>query len=71
MIGVLYSVDTLPHGTGLLTGTGIVPSNYTAQAGDIIHIHIEGIGELQNEVKRIEHSGAQAPPRMTTQGDRP
>ena len=62
LASVLYACYTLPAGAWLLTGTGIVPSPYTAQAGDVIHIHIDGIGELVNDVRVIQHSGAAAPP---------
>ncbi len=62
MVGVLQAVYTLPVGAWLLTGTSIVPDRYTALPGDIVRIGIDGIGELCNTVKRIDHSGAKAPP---------
>jgi 2-dehydro-3-deoxy-D-arabinonate dehydratase len=40
--------NTFPHGTFLLTGTGIVPDDdFTLTRGDIIGIDIEGIGSLE------------------------
>ncbi|MDZ4764311.1 MAG: fumarylacetoacetate hydrolase family protein [Chloroflexota bacterium] len=45
---------SFPHGTILLTGTGIVPPNeFTLAAEDEISIHIEGIGTLHNTVKIV------------------
>jgi 2-dehydro-3-deoxy-D-arabinonate dehydratase len=64
LVGVLHAAYTLPVGAWLMTGTSIVPDRYTATPGDIIHINTEGIGELRNMIKRIEHSGATAPPRL-------
>jgi 2-dehydro-3-deoxy-D-arabinonate dehydratase len=64
LVGVLHAAYTLPVGAWLMTGTSIVPDRYTATPGDIIHINIEGIGELRNTIKRVEHSGAKAPPRL-------
>ena len=65
LVGVMHAAYTLPTGAWLLTGTGIVPpSSYTARAGDDITIAIDGVGTLQNRVRRIEHSGAAAPPRI-------
>jgi 2-dehydro-3-deoxy-D-arabinonate dehydratase len=63
LVGVLHAAYTLPVGAWLMTGTSIVPDRYTATPDDIIRINIEGIGELRNTIKRIEHSGATAPPR--------
>lgn len=45
---------TFPNGVVLLTGTGIVPpAEFTLQAGDVIHISIDGIGTLTNTVKVV------------------
>jgi 2-dehydro-3-deoxy-D-arabinonate dehydratase len=45
---------TFPNGVVLLTGTGIVPpADFTLQAGDMIHISIDGIGTLSNKVKVV------------------
>jgi 2-dehydro-3-deoxy-D-arabinonate dehydratase len=68
LVAVLHAAYTLPVGAWLLTGTGIVPPpSYTALPGDMVHISIDGIGQLRNEVKRIVHSGAVAPPRLHSQ----
>jgi 2-dehydro-3-deoxy-D-arabinonate dehydratase len=64
LVGVLHAAYTLPVGAWLMTGTSIVPDRYTATPGDIVRINIEGIGELRNTIKRVEHSGAKAPPRL-------
>jgi 2-dehydro-3-deoxy-D-arabinonate dehydratase len=64
MAAVLHSSYPLPAGAWLMTGTGIVPdSPYTAEAGDIVEITIEGLGTLVNRLVRIPHSEATAPPR--------
>lgn len=40
-----------PRGAVLMTGTGIVPpGDFTLEAGDIVRITIEGVGELINKV---------------------
>lgn len=45
---------TFPNGVVLLTGTGVVPpAEFTLQAGDVIHISIDGIGTLTNTVKVV------------------
>ena len=64
LAGVLHAAYTLPVGAWLMTGTSIVPDRYTAMPGDIVRINIEAIGELRNTIKRVEHSGAKAPPRL-------
>jgi 2-dehydro-3-deoxy-D-arabinonate dehydratase len=47
----LFRSQRFPHGAVLLTGTGIVPpDNFTLQAGDVVTIHIDNIGTLQNPV---------------------
>jgi len=66
LVSVLYAAYPLPSGAWLLTGTGIVPpSTYTARAGDVITIEIEGLGVLTNIVRQVTHTGAQAPPHLT------
>jgi 2-dehydro-3-deoxy-D-arabinonate dehydratase len=51
LAGFLYRSQVFPHGTILLTGTGIVPAdNFTLLAGDVVEINISGIGTLQNPV---------------------
>jgi 2-dehydro-3-deoxy-D-arabinonate dehydratase len=47
----LYRECSFPHGSFLMTGTGIVPgSDFTLHSGDEIKISIDGIGTLQNSV---------------------
>ena len=47
----LYRECSFPHGSFLMTGTGIVPgSDFTLQSGDEINISIDGIGTLTNTV---------------------
>jgi 2-dehydro-3-deoxy-D-arabinonate dehydratase len=47
----LFREVTFPHGTYLMTGTGIVPPDqFTLQSGDVITITIEHIGTLENTV---------------------
>jgi 2-dehydro-3-deoxy-D-arabinonate dehydratase len=50
----LYRACQFQHGSFLMTGTGIVPSNeFTLQAGDEVSITVEGIGTLTNTVQVI------------------
>jgi 2-dehydro-3-deoxy-D-arabinonate dehydratase len=43
--------NEFPNGVILLTGTGVVPPDeFTLQAGDVVTIAIDGIGELTNPV---------------------
>jgi 2-dehydro-3-deoxy-D-arabinonate dehydratase len=43
-----------PYGAMLFTGTGIVPpDSFTLQAGDVVRIRIEPIGELVNTVRVV------------------
>ena len=47
----LYRDNTFPHGSLLMTGTGIVPGDtFTLDNGDVIDITIHGIGTLSNTV---------------------
>jgi 2-dehydro-3-deoxy-D-arabinonate dehydratase len=47
----LYRDNFFPHGSFLLTGTGIIPPDaFTLQHGDEIRISIDGIGSLANVV---------------------
>jgi 2-dehydro-3-deoxy-D-arabinonate dehydratase len=63
LVSVLYSSYTLPVGAWLLTGTSLVPPEpYTARAGDVVRIAIDGLGELSNPVATVPHSGAEARP---------
>ncbi len=52
LVSYLYKEMTFPYGSLLMTGTGIVPgSDFTLKSGDQIHITIEPIGKLVNEVE--------------------
>jgi 2-dehydro-3-deoxy-D-arabinonate dehydratase len=47
----LFRSQKFPHGAVLLTGTGIVPpDDFTLQASDVVTIHVDNIGTLQNPV---------------------
>ncbi len=51
LAGFLFRSQSFPHGTVLLTGTGIVPPDtFTLQERDEIGIEITGIGQLRNLV---------------------
>jgi 2-dehydro-3-deoxy-D-arabinonate dehydratase len=51
LVGYLFRSQSFPRGAVLLTGTGIVPPNdFTLAAGDVVHIAISGVGELENPV---------------------
>jgi 2-dehydro-3-deoxy-D-arabinonate dehydratase len=65
LVSVLHAAYPLPAGAWLLTGTSVVPPPpYTAEAGDLISIEIEGVGRLVNHVVTVPHSGARAQPRL-------
>lgn len=49
----LYRANTFPNGCLMMTGTGIVPDNFTLQSGDVVKISIDGIGILENPVGLI------------------
>jgi 2-dehydro-3-deoxy-D-arabinonate dehydratase len=54
LVSYLGRSNTFPDGVILLTGTGVVPpTDFTLAPGDVIHITIEGIGELVNTVKVV------------------
>lgn len=43
--------NVFPHGVFLMTGTGIVPdSDFTLQAGDVVHITVDQVGTLSNPI---------------------
>lgn len=47
----LFRSQVFPHGAMLLTGTGVVPGDeFTLAAGDVVTIHVSGIGTLENTV---------------------
>jgi 2-dehydro-3-deoxy-D-arabinonate dehydratase len=49
----LFRANTFPIGCLMMTGTGIVPDNFTLEKGDVVKITIEGIGTLENTVGKI------------------
>ncbi|MCA9176370.1 MAG: fumarylacetoacetate hydrolase family protein [Planctomycetales bacterium] len=50
LIGWLGRDNSFPNGAFLLTGTGIVPDDFTLQPGDVVDIDIAGVGRLSNPV---------------------
>lgn len=53
LIDWLNRENHFPNGVVLLTGTGIVPPDeFSLDAGDVVHITIDGIGTLSNPVAR-------------------
>jgi 2-dehydro-3-deoxy-D-arabinonate dehydratase len=51
LVEYLFREITFPHGTYLMTGTGVVPPDtFTLQIEDEVRISIEGIGTLVNRV---------------------
>ncbi len=52
LVSFLYRECSFPHGSLLMTGTGIVPSSdFTLKSGDEINITIQPIGTLKNKVE--------------------
>ena len=51
----LFRENSFSKGCYLMTGTGIVPDNFTLAKGDIIRISIEGIGTLENKVSKRDN----------------
>lgn len=49
----LFRSSSFPIGCLMMTGTGIVPDNFTLHPGDLVKITIEGIGTLENKVGKI------------------
>ncbi len=49
----LFRANTFPTGCLMMTGTGIVPDNFTLEKGDVVKITIDGIGTLENKVGKI------------------
>ena len=55
LVEFLYRECSFPHGSFLLTGTGIVPpDSFTLAAGDRVEIRIDGIGMLANTVEQAQ-----------------
>lgn len=54
LVEYLGRSNSHPDGVVLLTGTGVVPpGEFTLQAGDVVEIEIDGIGQLVNVVKVV------------------
>jgi 2-dehydro-3-deoxy-D-arabinonate dehydratase len=52
LVSFVYRECSFPHGSLIMTGTGIVPgSDFTLQSGDEIKISIDNIGTLVNVVR--------------------
>jgi len=51
----LFRENSFAKGCYLMTGTGIVPDNFTLAKGDTIRISIEGIGTLENKVSKRDN----------------
>lgn len=49
----LFRANTFPIGCLMMTGTGIVPDGFTLKENGQVRITIEGIGTLENPVKKI------------------
>lgn len=47
----LFLENEFPDGALLMTGTGIVPDDFTLKSGDVVKIAISGLGVLENEVE--------------------
>ncbi|MEC3908493.1 fumarylacetoacetate hydrolase family protein [Tamlana sp. 2201CG12-4] len=51
LVEFLYRECDFPHGSFLMTGTGLVPPDeFTLEVGDIVHITITSIGTLTNTI---------------------
>jgi len=54
LVNYVFRCQDFPHGLILSTGTGIVPPmNIALAAGDIVEIHVAGVGTLSNTVEVI------------------
>lgn len=54
LVRFLGRYNDFRYGALLMTGTGIVPpDDFTLQDGDIVEVHIEGIGTLRNAVRQM------------------
>lgn len=49
----LFRANSFPIGCFMMTGTGVVPDDFTLGKGDKVRIGIEGIGVLENTVQKI------------------
>jgi 2-dehydro-3-deoxy-D-arabinonate dehydratase len=54
LVDWLCRCNTMPAGTVLSTGTGIlVPDEHALREGDVVEIELEKVGTLRNPVKRL------------------
>ncbi len=49
----LFRANSFPIGCFMMTGTGVVPDNFTLNKGDQVRIGIDGIGLLENSIQEI------------------
>ena len=49
----LFRANTFPIGCFLMTGTGIVPDDFTLEVGDKVRIGIDEVGVLENFIEKI------------------
>jgi len=49
----LFRANSFPIGCLMMTGTGVVPDDFTLAKGDQVRIDIEGIGVLENKIGEI------------------
>ncbi|MFT5471535.1 MAG: 2-dehydro-3-deoxy-D-arabinonate dehydratase [Verrucomicrobiales bacterium] len=47
----LFLENEFPDGAMLMTGTGVVPDDFTLKSGDVVKISISGLGVLENPVE--------------------
>lgn len=53
LVGYLTAHNTIPELTILLTGTSLVPDDFTLEPGDSVEIDIEDVGTLMNTVTTV------------------
>lgn len=53
LAGWLFKGNTFPIGCFLMTGTGIVPDDFTLAVGDMVRISIDEVGSLENFIEKI------------------
>lgn len=53
LAGWLFKGNTFPIGCFLMTGTGIVPDDFTLAVGDKVKISIDEVGSLENFIEKI------------------
>jgi 2-dehydro-3-deoxy-D-arabinonate dehydratase len=71
LLAWLLKDNTIPPGTVLSTGTGImVPNELALQDGDRVDIEIQGIGKLSNPVKRLTPKDDTSSPLFRRDGDK-